>query len=483
MRHAPTLPIVLGSLLVCSAGAFAQEPAPPPSEPAPPIAAPPLPPPPPEPAPPPPPPAGEPAPAPMASPEPAPAPAPTASNEPLAGFSDGTAFLRSSDGNFVLLPNGRVQLDGYAFAGKQGTTNTPAYPFPGFQVRRARAEVAGWVGPWVFFSIAGDFAGTPQATDDYVALAPWGDLAILQMGAFDAPFTLENRTSDKYFDFMERSLTVRGFAIPSNKEVGAMIHGIHPDKLFYYSVGLFNGDGQNAKNADKNFDAMGRAWIAPFALGSVDEIKNIEIGGSFWVGKRNKGPALPGQFGVTQGGFNFISNPGTNIQSGNIKAFAAELDAPFAHKYGLRSEFVHKEQDLASTAMGATGVKLKGDAVYGEVYAWLIGDDKIIGAPGLQLPARLKKFGTTAPREGLMVAARLEYLDTRFTLVDPALTNVANGHSKVTSFELGLNYWLSKRFRATLNYTFNHFDGDTALVTGLKGKEEHEFGLRLAIAL
>ena len=57
-------------------------------------------------------------------------------------------------------------------------------------------------------------------TDDYVALAPLKNLAILQVGQFDAPFTLENRTSDKYFDFMERSITVRAFGIPENKEIG-----------------------------------------------------------------------------------------------------------------------------------------------------------------------------------------------------------------------------------------------------------------------
>ena len=32
--------------------------------------------------------------------------------EPLAGFSDGTAFLRSPDNTFILFPSGRLHIDG-----------------------------------------------------------------------------------------------------------------------------------------------------------------------------------------------------------------------------------------------------------------------------------------------------------------------------------------------------------------------------------
>jgi phosphate-selective porin OprO and OprP len=485
------LPLCLGLALLLPSVALAQEPPPPPPPPAEPAP----PPPPPEPAPPPPeplPPAPPEPPAPPPVPAPAAAPAP---GEPLAGFSDGTAFLRSADGEFVLLPNGRLHIDGYAFASKN---NAPPEPFPGYIVRRARAEVGGWIGPIVFFSIAGDFAGTPQATDDYVALAPWGDKAILQVGQYDAPFTLENRTSDKYFDFMERSITVRAFGIPSNKELGAMVHGIHPDKLFYYSVGMFNGDGQNARNVDKNFDVMGRAWIAPLALTDVEALKAVEVGGSFWIGKRTKGGTFAPQ--TTQGGFTFL-NPAWKVtpamgaatdyalrQHGNLKAFAAELDLPVAHKYGLRGEFVHKEQDLASTAAGTLPASLKGNAGYGEAWVWVIGDDKIIGPPALQLPPRIKKFGTTAPRLGLALLARLDYLDETITVSDDAIAmapgNPAGGHTKVTSFEFGANLWYSKRFRATVNYLFNHFSGDTGTVSGMTAlKDEHEFAFRLGIAL
>jgi hypothetical protein len=63
------------------------------------------------------------------------------------------------------------------------------------------------------------------------------------------------------------------------------------------------------------------------------------------------------------------------------------------------------------------------------------------------------------------------------------LPSSAIGQTKVASWELGLNYWISKRFRATANYVLNHFGGDTSFINNLKSKNEQEFAFRLAIAL
>jgi len=442
---------------------------------------------------------------------PPPAPAPI-SAEPLAGFSDQTAFLRSPDNSFILFPNGRLQSDFYYFK-----TDGKAPPNNSFLLRRARAELAGWVGSWFYFLIAGDFAaGAPAAanpiaqsnlatTDDYVAIAPFGDLAILQVGQYDAPFTLENRTSDKYFDFLERSITVRAFGIPSNKETGAMVHGILPNKAFYYSVGMFNGDGQNFRNADNKFDFMGRGWVAPLAFAGPEELKSITVGASFWVGKRVN--ALPVAAQTTLAGYTFLPTRWNNSAMGTtaastyelhqdreMQAYAFELNAPIAHKFGARWELVWKRQQpftvgdvtggKAPSPLGDGG-KIDGYSTYGELWAWVIGDDKIVGDPGLQLPTRFKKFGVKPAQPGLMIAARFERLSETVTMypMSAMLAGVNNvqGAMKVTSFQLGANYWHSRRFRGSLDYVVNSFSGDT--VTKQNLKTEHEVLLRLAIAL
>ncbi|HEY2899468.1 MAG TPA: porin [Polyangia bacterium] len=459
--------------------------------------------------PPPPPPAPvEPPPLPVAPPPAAPAATPP-SDEPLAGFSNQTAFLRSPDNLFILFPSGRVQADGYFFKSANTT------PFNTLLLRRARFELTGWVGTFVYFSIAGDFAsGAPagaapiaqsnlNATDDFVALAPWKDLFILQVGQFDAPFTLENRTSDKYLDFMEKSIPVRAFGIPSGKEVGAMAHGTNPDRNFYYSLGVFDGDGQNFRNADNQFDFIGRAWVAPLP-GGVDELKAVTLGASYWTGDRNNALILASQ--STQAGFTFLKPSYTFTQAsgtktpvelhqmGRLQAWAAELNAPVAHKWGARFEFIWKRQPLsAMDVTSATapvvlgGATLKGSAFYGELWLWAIGDDRIIGEPGMQMPTRLGKFGVKAPVNGLQLAFKVDYLnetisessDTAALMTKSPVT----GTTKVDSYELGINYWHSKRFRLTFNYLLNHFGGDTSTITKLKSRFEQEYLFRFAVAL
>lgn len=474
--------------------------------------------------------AGQTAPAVGAAPVPMPGPAPAAAapeapaaaappseegfspTDPLAGYTGDTAFLRSADNNFVFLPNGRLQVDGYFY--KRDTAKMPKSTL---LVRRARLELGGWIGKMFYYNIAGDFAaGAPAGadpvaqswsatTDDYVAIAPFKNTAILQVGQFDAPFTLENRTSDKYFDFMERSLTVRAFGVPSNKEVGAMVHGLLPSKVLYYSVGVFNGDGQNFKNVDNGADLIGRAWVAPFAAAGIKDLEDAEIGGSVWLGTRKNGLPLAKQ--STQGDLKFLdpgfkqtvgttTTPYELHQDGSLKAFAVELNVPFQHKMGARVEYVHKRQELSAmnitdpvNPLIVSGATLKGWAMYGELYYWLVGDDTIIGAPGLQLPTRLKKFETKAPKDGVMVAARVDHISEQIDSDAPLPSSSVLGTRRVTAAELGVNYWYSKRFRASFNYVVNFFGGDSPSMKKLTDetlaghKNEHEFLFRLAVAL
>ena len=62
----------------------------------------------------------------------------------------------------------------------------------------------------------------------------------------------------------------------------------------------------------------------------------------------------------------------------------------------------------------------------------------------------------------------------------------ALGKTIVDSGELGVNYWHSKRFRATFNYVVNHFGRGatpTAPLKSLTSPWEQEFLFRLAVAL
>src|SRR5689334_21559683 len=101
--------------------------------------------------------------------------------------------------------------------------------------------------------------------------------------------------------------------------------------------------------------------------------------------------------------------------SGHLSEWALEVNAPVGHRLGARVEWVKKTQRIATVNTSGTpavvpgsGGAMLGWGIYGELWGWVLGDGRLIGAPGLQLPNRFSKFGTRAPAHGLMLAARLD---------------------------------------------------------------------------
>jgi hypothetical protein len=182
-------------------------------------------------------------------------------------------------------------------------------------------------------------------------------------------------------------------------------------------------------------------------------------------------------------------------QVGLLTAVAGEVNAPVDHKFGIRGEVVWKHSTLSeeNVAVPAAplilgGANLEGWSAYGELWFWAIGDDRIVGdQQGLEPFTRHKAFGVAPIRDGLMLALRFERLHEELTLEsDAAALNLKDpsvGTTSVSSYELGINYWHSKRYRATFNYVFNHIEGDTAQVTALKNPNVQELTFRFAVAL
>jgi hypothetical protein len=417
---------------------------------------------------------------------------PPASREPRVGLTGNRFFARTPGDELVLLPGGLVQLDGHSFY-----TGNLAVPDNRMWLERARPELVGWVGRAVYFNVAADFAHGPSihGVDDFVAVDPWADRVVLQVGQFDAPFTFENQTRDRDLDFMERSIAVRAFAIPENKKRGAMIHGGTADRNYYYAAGAFMGDGQS--------DLMGRAWVSPFSFRDPDVLRAVTMGGSAWIGRATAGASLPPQMTsgsviVLEPSTTWLDGPTATAvalrPSGRYEAAALELNAPLLHRGGVRFEWMTKHEPLAeATAVdgGATmtrgGFALGGSAMYGEAWWWILGNDRVGGTPGLELPVRLARpFGLLPPLAGIMLAARLEQLSERVTAPASATapTDVWSvGSTTVTTARLGLNFWFAARARLTLDYAFNRLGGNTLYSTSFTDPNIQELSVRMALAL
>lgn len=433
-----------------------------------------------------------PAPAVIAVPPPSPPAVPEAPKEPNAtvDYNDGAFYLRAHKDNLVLTWGGRVHADVYTFAGDQvghyHRSNGSGLK-PNLFFRRFILETGGIIRKNWFYWFGGNFVpqqlGPDQAVnnvqlgvyDGFVGYMPIPNFKIY-FGQYNEPFTMENVTSSRWTDLMERSVTVRYLATPYNKSEGLMIWGETRNKALEYQLGAFGGDGQNRANLDDRFDGTVRALVRPL-FGREDSLKRAHIGASMRDGRRDAhfvrydAPSLS-----TGGGYTFwsssYSNGGTDtriIPSRRQTAAAAELYVPF-EKWDLKSEFVYineERREVAATdrAKSLRGGLFWGYGVYAQLSVWVAGTPRVSGHPAgyygmVKLPDGTT--GTEAPY-GVQLVARGEVIrmnydsDKRFGSVgglDAVTQNI-----DMNLFQFAINYWMTKHIRLTAQYTWYGFPG------------------------
>ncbi len=109
-------------------------------------------------------------------------------------------------------------------------------------------------------------ASAPIPADVYIGYSVCKCFNI-QIGQFNAPFSLDNRTGDDYYPMLERPVAIRNFVMPSPRDIGGLIWGELGPKVFNYELGVFGGDGQNRPSVDARVDFMGRDLHAPLRGG------------------------------------------------------------------------------------------------------------------------------------------------------------------------------------------------------------------------
>lgn len=428
---------------------------------------------------------------------------------PLAGWHNGLVYVRDYHDNFRVYLQGRAQIDAYTYFGP-GVSDTALKPT--IFLRRIRPEITGELFHRWSFMIAGDFGATaldnPKGTNEVSAAAPGKtptdssgkyasaqttrfqaaptdvylnfrahSLFNAQVGQFDAPFTMENRTSDKYLPFMERSLAVRALGIPTNKEIGLMLWGEMENKILFYSLGIFNGEGQNRLNTDSRGDFMARVFVHPLATVTKSELKDLQVGGSFRYGSRDPKfsaydyPALSTQGNYTFWSPSYSGSKGTThiLPSADQVAGAVELRVPVSI-VDLNSELVYVKNDTREAVEGfqATNTErlgaIAGYSYYIELGVWAYGKRDINGLLGYENLSHLdfSKPDPANPPHAFQLLAKWEQLHLKYTsasrggVVD---SKNIDGLIKVNALSFGANYWWTKHIRLTTNYVFNQFPG------------------------
>ncbi|MDB4932014.1 MAG: hypothetical protein JWM10_4498 [Myxococcaceae bacterium] len=455
-----------------------------------------------------------------------------------AGWRDDRFFVSTPSYDWFISPGGRLQLDFQTFAPLSLSDNlavvdpatgaTGSAPSPlrtGFQVRRARIELVGGVLSFLTWQLGAEFTDNgPQTAADLLLNLRFRTWMNLQMGQFDAPFTMENRTSDRYLDFVERSLTVRALGVPTNKEVGLMFWGEDARRLAHWSAGVFNGGGPGQFTPTNQVEGMARVFFHPFIVGHPLGLgRYLQVGASARVGSRSLGaqsayPAMLTPAGYTL--FDATPRPDVTIVARGLQwAVAAELVLPL-DRVELRGEFVYVRNQTgevdapagASLARDPARVgALEGYGLYAQLAFWLVGLPGTVPPstptataprtdtlPGYQDPPTLRPARSEPLTLPLGLQLLLRFETVNFTYRSASLAGAppaaldASGRYRVHAVELGLNLWLTRHARLLVDYRHYVFPGgggatsDAAnRMAGPAGHEGRygEFTTRLALNL
>jgi len=159
----------------------------------------------------------------------------------------------------------------------------------------------------------------------------------VKVGQFKRAFTFENPThpiTQGWYSYAMVINSLSGFGdrtgekSSGGRDIGVQLQGdLFPNangrSLFHYQVGVYNGEGINAKDKDNRKDIIGGAWVMPIA--------GLRLGAFGWTGSR------------------------AGIGGKNRYALSAEYD---------KDEFTFRTEYLHSQGMGATTVGDKADGWY-----------------------------------------------------------------------------------------------------------------------
>jgi hypothetical protein len=462
---------------------------------------------------------------PQQQPLPVPFPVP---NPIVAGWRDDAFFISDRGRDWFISPGARLQVDFHMFnphtlsdERSAGGVSTPSLLRTGVQIRRARVELAGGVFSFLTWRVGAELTDNgPQTAADMHVNLRLHPVVNVQIGQFDAPFTMENRTSDRYLDFIERSLTVRALGVPTGKEIGLMLWGEDRLHRAYWSVGVFNGGGPDRFTPSNQVEAAARFFFHPFMMSHRRGIgRQFQVGLSGRLAHRSLGGHSPYPAMDTPAGYTLFS-PAlapdlTLVQSGRQWAVAAELDLPL-DRFDLRGEFVYVRNHTGEVAAALDGAlardpvrlgALEGFGFYVQAAYWLIGlppsavrpeHNDTMARPGYQDPPTVRVDRAQALRAplGLQAVARFDTVQMAYRGASRDARgggdSGASGRYKVLAAEVGLNLWVTRHLRVLLNYRHYWFPEQpwevTADANHMRGPTGHpssygEFSVRAAINL
>jgi phosphate-selective porin OprO/OprP len=340
---------------------------------------------------------------------------------------------------------GYLQTDARFFLNDKEKSNTNT-----FLLRRVRPIFEGTVFRDFDFRIMPDFGdGKVVLQDAYLDFHYWPE-ARLRAGKFKAPFGLERLQSATDLLFVERALPTN---LVPNRDVGVQLHGELWNGALGYAVGVFNGvpDGGSADvDTNDGKDLAARLFAHPFRNTSMEPLKGLGVGMAVTTGSQQG--TLPSF--KTSGQATFFS------YSSGVTADGRRLRlSPQAYYYwgpfGLLGEYVSSSQDVRKGADMAT---VKNSAWQLAASYVLTGEKASYKGVSPARPFDPKKGQWGA----FELAARYSQLSVDKAAFDHGFADLKKAAKGANEWALGLNWYLNKNVKFSMNYESTAFDGGAA---------------------
>lgn len=358
--------------------------------------------------------------------------------------------IQSADGKNKIKLTGRVQLDTRSFDHDNDADT--------FDIRRAYLGVEGKVAQYYEYKLVGSFDSATKLDEGFLNINWWKPVQF-QFGQFKNPISLEERTSSRFTNFMERSY-VNNDSLTPGKEQGAMIHG-NPTDWIGYGVASINGLGQNTDNTNgssDNFQYVGHidANLAE-PLGHKNQVMHLGLNTSHWNADETNSKTFDSKqktLGRGEEFFSVSSNSPTELKK---QMYGYELAYAY-NNWKVQGEYATTEFD--------TGVNKQDMSAYYADIGWLISGEEY--AKAYKTSNMGGKFDRIKPNKEFdpntfsggaweMVAGLSAFDAKDFTSTSAGLKS--SGATDVDTKRVGLNFIPSPNTKLMLNYTDTDYNG------------------------
>lgn len=396
-----------------------------------------------------------------------------AKKQPKINIGDGRIEVVSADGANSLRLRGLVQGDARVYLDDADAAQD------GFVLRRARLIFEGKFADIFQYTIQPEFGGTVQILDANINAAFKPGFQV-RVGRFKTPIGLEQLQSDPVAFFNERSVATN---LTPNRDVGIQIHGDVLTNRLNYAVGVFNGvlDGGNSPTTNLNnegdFTVAARLFATPFANNKESALKGLGFGIAAGTGNYKAGVPLNAY--RTDGQQNFFAYRATTVADGTSTTISPQAYF-YSGPLGILAEYVSSSSELTN---GANSRKLTNTGFNLSVGYVLTGEESSYKGVTPATNFSLSK-GTWGAFEVVTRVAQVDIDDDAF--VGAGTTSLAaagTNATEVTTYGLGLNWYLSKAIRANFDIFSNKFDFEGARpATGALSDNELAFISRIQVS-